>query len=162
MQLMEGNLRGARSSLVQPIEDLKSLRKPIDPSLANASFSGRHMYPSLSMQPSKNPRRRMLPIKTSSSYHLRGSSDASFDSPLSGYAPENARVARSSSALGSIGRNDSPSSPFGFRPGSIREVRSQDNMRLPHLARRSSVEKRSPQEPPQYPPPPRPQFPPRD
>ncbi|KAF1911919.1 hypothetical protein BDU57DRAFT_91846 [Ampelomyces quisqualis] len=134
LNAMEGNLRGARKSLVvSPTLNLSRSSSELSLHIHTTRERDRRLYAGLGPIPPRRPSFRSSPLlPTGSPGHLRGSSEALVPLPFSSpsYMTRTPSTRRASSA---IGHNSGPWSPESFGQGRfpIKESRSHEAMRGP-------------------------------
>ena len=129
---MEGNLRGARESLVvsptyNPIRSTSELSQHI----ASTRERDRRLYAGIGPIPPRTPHRDSLLYSNTSSSHARGASETSI--PLSFTPSYTSRMSTGKRASSAMGAASGPWSPEGFGHGRfpIKESRSHEVMRNP-------------------------------
>ncbi|KAF2032000.1 hypothetical protein EK21DRAFT_87611 [Setomelanomma holmii] len=133
LNVMEGNLRGARESLVvSPTSNATRSSSELSLHLNTARERDRRLYAGLGPIPPRMPSFRSSPLSPSSPGHARGQSETSVPLPFSSpaYMTRHTSNKRASSAFG---HTSGPWSPEGFGQGRfpIKESRSYETMREP-------------------------------
>ncbi|KAH7080549.1 hypothetical protein BKA63DRAFT_437767 [Paraphoma chrysanthemicola] len=134
LNVMEGNLRGARESLVvSPTFSAARSSSELSLHINTARERDRRLYAGLGPIPPRVPSFRSSALSPTSPSHSRGQSETSVPLPFSlpAYLTRQGSNKRASSAFG---HTSGPWSPEGFGQGRfpIKESRSHEIMRQPH------------------------------
>jgi hypothetical protein len=129
---MEGNLRGARQSLVvSPTMNASKMSTELSQQIAAARDRDRRLYAGIGPIPPRNRTYHSSPLSPTSPTHMRGLSETSVPLPFSSPSYMNRTLSTNKRASSAMGQTSGPWSPEGYGHGRfpIRESRSFEVMR---------------------------------